>query len=69
MLNHFRPRETSWTFDNGQQAFTMTSLRALTGQQQVMDSYGKKCNSKVREAQRERRRGGEAERETQRQRP
>ena len=54
MLNHFRPRETSWTFDNGQQAFTMTSLRALTGQQQVMDSYGKKCNSKVGEGERER---------------
>lgn len=46
MLNHFRPRETSWTFDNAQGCFTMTSLRTLAKGQQVMDSYGKKCNSK-----------------------
>tara|TARA_B100000795_G_scaffold147192_2_gene110310 strand:- start:22 stop:1269 length:1248 start_codon:yes stop_codon:yes gene_type:complete len=46
MLNHFRPRETSWTFDNSQQGFTMTSLKSLSGGQQIMDSYGKKCNSK-----------------------
>ena len=46
MLNHFRPRETSWTFDNSQQGFTMTSLKQLSSGQQIMDSYGKKCNSK-----------------------
>ena len=46
MLNHFRPRETSWTFDNSQQSFTMTSLADMSVGQQVMDSYGKKCNSK-----------------------
>jgi histone-lysine N-methyltransferase SETD3 len=46
MLNHFRPRETSWTFDNSQQGFTMTSLKELSRGQQIMDSYGKKCNSK-----------------------
>lgn len=46
MLNHYRPRETSWTFDDSQQAFTMTSLAPIKVGQQVMDSYGKKCNSK-----------------------
>lgn len=46
MLNHYRPRETSWTFDNAQGAFTMTSLKTLSAHDQVMDSYGKKCNSK-----------------------
>jgi len=46
MLNHFRPRETSWTYDNTQQGFTMTSLHKIRISQQVMDSYGKKCNSK-----------------------
>jgi hypothetical protein len=46
MLNHFRPRETSWTFSNEQQGFTMTSLKPLVSGQQIMDSYGKKCNSK-----------------------
>lgn len=42
MLNHFRPRETSWTYDNSQQGFTITSLKNLGGNCQVMDSYGKK---------------------------
>ena len=46
MLNHFRPRETSWTYDNAQGGFTMTSLKRIRAGQQVMDSYGKKCNSK-----------------------
>jgi histone-lysine N-methyltransferase SETD3 len=46
MLNHYRPRETSWTFDDSQQSFTMTSLAGIATGQQVMDSYGKKCNSK-----------------------
>jgi protein-histidine N-methyltransferase len=46
MLNHYRPRETSWTFSDSQQAFTMTALSDLIEGQQVMDSYGKKCNSK-----------------------
>ena len=46
MLNHYRPRETSWTFDDSQQSFTMTSLSPIKLGQQVMDSYGKKCNSK-----------------------
>lgn len=46
MLNHYRPRETSWTFENSRDAFTITSLSPLQPGQQVMDSYGKKCNSK-----------------------
>ena len=46
MLNHFRPRETSWTFNNARNAFVITSLKTLVSGQQVMDSYGKKCNSK-----------------------
>ncbi len=46
MLNHYRPRETSWTFEDAKDAFTITSLSALQPGQQVMDSYGKKCNAK-----------------------
>lgn len=46
MLNHFRPRETSWTFESKLNVFTITSLTTLKAGQQVMDSYGKKCNSK-----------------------
>lgn len=44
MLNHFRPRETKWAFDNSKQAFTVTSLQHLPTGKQVYDSYGSKCN-------------------------
>jgi len=44
MLNHYRPRETKWTFDNKLQAFTITTLMNITGDAQVYDSYGQKCN-------------------------
>lgn len=46
MLNHFRPRETSWTFDDKMKGFTISTLRSIPMGAQVMDSYGKKCNSK-----------------------
>lgn len=46
MLNHYRPRETSWTYDNTKEGFTITSLTPICPDEQVMDSYGKKCNSK-----------------------
>lgn len=44
MLNHYRPRETSWTFDQSLDAFTITSLGTIGAGAQVYDSYGKKCN-------------------------
>lgn len=44
MLNHYRPRETSWTFDQALDAFTITSLGTIGAGAQVYDSYGKKCN-------------------------
>ena len=44
MLNHFRPRETKWTFDEDRQAFTITSLQHISAGAQVYDSYGQKCN-------------------------
>jgi len=44
MLNHYRPRETKWTFDNLLQAFTITTLTEITGGAQIYDSYGQKCN-------------------------
>jgi len=57
MLNHKRPRdgkgdndeshsETSWTFDDKRNAFTITSLKALSRGDQIYDSYGRKCNSR-----------------------
>ncbi|OQR83440.1 hypothetical protein ACHHYP_14709 [Achlya hypogyna] len=44
MLNHYRPRETSWTFDDDADGFTITALRGIASGSQVYDSYGKKCN-------------------------
>jgi len=44
MLNHYRPRETKWTFDDERQAFTITTLQMIPCGAQVYDSYGQKCN-------------------------
>jgi histone-lysine N-methyltransferase SETD3 len=46
LLNHRRPRETKWAFEDAVNGFVITSLRALEGGQQVHDSYGRKCNSR-----------------------
>ena len=47
MLNHKRPRETSWTFDDSRGSFTITSLRPMSRGEQIYDSYGRKCNSSL----------------------
>ncbi|KAL7466464.1 hypothetical protein ACHAXS_006759 [Conticribra weissflogii] len=44
MLNHRRPRETKWTFDDETQCFTITTLQEIGKGRQVYDSYGQKCN-------------------------
>eukprot|EP00981_Chlorochromonas_danica_P008804 scaffold2312_cov165-Ochromonas_danica.AAC.44 len=44
MLNHYRPRETKWQFDDMLQSFTVISLQAIYSGAQVYDSYGRKCN-------------------------
>ena len=44
MLNHYRPRETKWQFDDALQGFTITSLQQIGMGAQVYDSYGQKCN-------------------------
>jgi len=46
MLNHKRPRETSWTFDNKRNSFTITTLKQLLRGEPIYDSYGPKCNSR-----------------------
>jgi histone-lysine N-methyltransferase SETD3 len=46
MLNHKRPRETKWTFDDGMYGFVITSLRTIQRGEQIYDSYGRKCNSR-----------------------
>ena len=44
MLNHYRPRETKWQFEDSIQGFTITSLQHIGAGAQVYDSYGQKCN-------------------------
>lgn len=44
MLNHRRPRETKWSYDDELQAFTITTLQPIVAGSQVYDSYGQKCN-------------------------
>ncbi|CAM9934220.1 unnamed protein product, partial [Phaeothamnion confervicola] len=44
MLNHYRPRETKWAYDNDRGAFTITTLQTIRGGAQIYDSYGQKCN-------------------------
>jgi len=46
MLNHKRPNETSWTFDDSLNAFTITTTKRLLKNAQIFDSYGRKCNSR-----------------------
>ena len=37
MLNHYRPRQTKWAFDNKRNAFLIHSLTVLNAGQQVYD--------------------------------
>jgi histone-lysine N-methyltransferase SETD3 len=46
MLNHKRPRETKWTFDDDRYGFLITSLKTIQRGEQIFDSYGRKCNSR-----------------------
>jgi len=46
MLNHRRPRETSWQYTDAKGAFTITALKNLSQGAQIYDSYGRKCNSR-----------------------
>lgn len=44
MLNHYRPRETKWQYEDASQTFTIVSLQGIGAGAQVYDSYGQKCN-------------------------
>ena len=46
MLNHYRPAETKWGYDNAKKGFTMTTLKGIKPRAQLMDSYGRKSNRK-----------------------
>lgn len=44
MLNHRRPRQTSWTYDQERGGFTIEALEDIQRGEEVLDSYGRKCN-------------------------
>lgn len=46
MLNHRRPRQTSWWYDDGREGFVIESLEEIKRGDQIYDSYGKKCNTR-----------------------
>lgn len=47
MLNHTRPRQTTWEYDDKEKAFVITSLLNLRQGAQVMDSYGRRDNRRL----------------------
>jgi len=46
MLNHKRPRETKWTYQQSRKGFVITTLNPIEKDCEVFDSYGRKCNSR-----------------------
>jgi histone-lysine N-methyltransferase SETD3 len=46
MLNHKRPKQTSWTYTDEKGGFVIEALQDVERNDQVYDSYGKKCNSR-----------------------
>ena len=46
MLNHKRPRETSWTYCDERQGFIIDAICDIDRNQPVHDSYGRKSNTR-----------------------
>lgn len=46
MINHRRPRETRWTFNEVKQGFVISAMQDFRIGDQIYDSYGRKCNSR-----------------------
>ena len=46
MLNHKRPRQTSWSYTDDRAGFIIEACEDIKRGDQVFDSYGKKCNTR-----------------------
>ena len=46
MLNHKKPRQTNWNYEDIHQAFIVQAFENIPAGCEVFDSYGKKCNSR-----------------------
>lgn len=46
MLNHRRPPDIDWTYEDAQDAFVMTAARDIRAGEEIFDSYGRKPNGR-----------------------
>ena len=46
MLNHKRPRQTTWFYSDELEGFVIEACDDIPRGSQVYDSYGRKCNSR-----------------------
>lgn len=46
MLNHKRPRQTGWWYDDDLKGFVIEAIEDIKRGDQVYDSYGRKCNTR-----------------------
>jgi len=46
MLNHRRPRQTKWQFDQASESFVVEATVDLEAGAELLDSYGRKCNTR-----------------------
>jgi len=46
MLNHKRPRQTTWYYSDDREGFIIEACDDIPRGGQVYDSYGRKCNSR-----------------------
>lgn len=46
MLNHKRPKLTSWCYSEEKQGFIIETDEKIDRGQMIFDSYGRKCNSR-----------------------
>jgi len=46
MLNHKRPKQTTWSYIDAKGGFVIEALHDIGRNEEVFDSYGKKCNSR-----------------------
>ena len=46
MLNHKRPRQTTWYYSDERKGFIIEACDDIARGSEVYDSYGKKCNSR-----------------------
>ena len=44
MLNHYRPRETKWSYEDSLGSFVVSAIQNISPGGQIFDSYGQKCN-------------------------